>query len=49
MLKVFRKYLYNNFRKHSETDNLLLNKKQEKGKKNTLRMKETHKHAHQQR
>lgn len=27
MLKLFQKYLYNNFRKHSETDNLLLNKK----------------------
>lgn len=27
MLKLYQKYLYNNFRKHSETDNLLLNKK----------------------
>lgn len=34
MLKLFQKYLYNNFRKHSETDNLLLNKK--KKKVNTL-------------
>lgn len=30
MLKLFQKYLYNNFRKHSETDNLLLNKKKKK-------------------